>query len=567
MAKKKKSNWFSPLASLIKRPISWIAGKKQQTHAEHPQDKKPPIVSDPSLIDIKSKSLLSQRVNPVPDKTVLLNIPASHCDHENHDSVKGSKSPLIYGRAQIYDGTYNQESDIVIGFDFGTSSSKLVFRDSARQTAYAVPFGALSCEGNSYLIPTNIFVSADGKLSLSTGGHSYNNIKSHLINNYGQHIFTISNYSYAITAKELATAYMALVIRFARAWFLQHNEAIYRKTHIHWHINMGIPSKNYGDKSMVKTFRSIEMAAWRLSRYDTAITITELKKIFVEAEGHIETNGSNIDTTNDDSLWRHPEYVHTHPEVIMEVVGYVRSPLRTKGLHLLIDVGASTLDVATFIVHSKDGEDYYPLLATDVKSFGTMELHKRRIESLKNCLRQIIPYNPSSMDRLQQISDINPTSPLPDLSHYEMSLGTNELSKIDVIFFKECYAIVGEVIRNTLHHRDPHSNAWETGLPVFICGGGGRLSGYRKTIENLGYKISISRKNFKGFSIKNIPKPDQLDAPDLSRQEYDRLAVAYGLSFTSDEIGEVVRESQVSDVHKKDRTRNIDDIFVSKDMC
>jgi len=560
VTKKKKNNWFSPLASLIKKPISWISGKKQQTHAEHPPNKKQPIVSDPSLIDLKHKPLLSQQVKSVPDETPPLNIAASHYDHQDHDSVKGSKSPLIYGKAQIYDGTYNQESDIVIGFDFGTSSSKLVFRDSARQTAYAVPFGALSCEGNSYLIPTNIFVSAEGTLSLSTGGHSYNNIKSHLINNYGQHIFSISKYSHAITAKELATAYMALVIRFARAWFLQHNEAIYRKTHIHWHINMGIPSKNYDDMLMIKVFRSIEMAAWRLSRSKMAITITEVKKIFAEAERHIETNGANIDTKKNDSLWRHPDYAHTHPEVIMEVVGYVRSPLRTKGLHLLVDVGASTLDVATFIVHSKEGEDCYPLLKTDVKSYGTMELHKRRIESLKN-------NNPSSMERLQQISDINPTSPLPDLSYYEMPFGTNELSKIDDDFFKECYRIVGEVIRNTLLHRDPNSNAWKRGLPVFICGGGGRLSTYRKTIENLGSKISISRKNFKGFSIKNIPKPDQLDAPDLPLQEYDRLAVAYGLSFTSDEIGEVVRESQVSDVHKKDRTRNIDDIFVSKDMC
>jgi hypothetical protein len=45
----------------------------------------------------------------------------------------------------------------------------------------------------------------------------------------------------------------------------------------------------------------------------------------------------------------------------MEVAGYAHSPTRTKGLHLLVNVGATSMDTATFIIQSKDGENVFPL--------------------------------------------------------------------------------------------------------------------------------------------------------------------------------------------------------------
>ena len=98
----------------------------------------------------------------------------------------------------MHDGNVNAESDIVIGFDFGTSSSKIVIRDSGMQTAYAVPFGSLACSGNGYLIPTIIFISDNGELSLSAGEHSYANLKIHLMNNPEQCIFKATNTSQTI---------------------------------------------------------------------------------------------------------------------------------------------------------------------------------------------------------------------------------------------------------------------------------------------------------------------------------------------------------------------------------
>jgi hypothetical protein len=349
---------------------------------------------------------------------------------------------------------------------------------------------------------------------------------------------------------------MALVIRFARYWFLKHTAAIYKKTLIHWHINLGIPSKNYDDQRRRSTFQTIAMTAWRVSRIDEKITIAEVEKRLGEAVTHLATGGKDIDPDDYESLWLHPDFVNTHPEVIMEVVGYARSSLRTNGLHLIVDVGATTLDSATFIIHSQDNEEVVPLLETKVERYGTMMLHNRRIQTLTKCLQS----------SLQQVNSIDQTTPLPDSAHYEIHVGQKELSENDALFFRECSSKIGEVIRETKNRRDPNSSVWETGLPIFICGGGGRLQLYRKMLKKLGSSLDGST-DIKGFVIKEIPKPDQLEAPDLSHQEYDRLAVAHGLSYTSLEIGEIIPESKVSDIHKEDKTHNIEDRFVSKDIC
>lgn len=462
-------------------------------------------------------------------------------------------------KSQVHGGKPTRESDIVIGFDFGTSSSKLVIRDSGRQTAYAVPFGSLACPGNTYLVPTRIYLSNDGNLSLSTGEFCYTDLKIHLMENPERPVFEAMQISQPVTSSELAAGYMALVIRHARAWFLNHSQSIYTSTHIHWHINLGIPSKNYDDSAKRKTFQTTAMAAWRISMLDAATNILEVKKYLQEANNYAAIKESNLDQKYSESLWLHTDFVNAHPEVIMEVVGYVRSPLRTNGLHLLVDVGATTVDAATFVIHSRDGEDIYPLLETKVEKYGTMILHKRRIQAIKLSLEK----------SLREKNSIDPVKALPASADYAITAGENDIYESDKAFFQKFSVMVGEIVRDTRNARDPYSAAWGKGLPVFICGGGGRLPSYKNIIRERGLKIASGNADCNVFNIKEIPKPDQLYAPDLPYQEYDRLAVAYGLGFTSLEIGEVIPESKVSDIQRVERTRDIDieDLYVSKDMC
>lgn len=60
------------------------------------------------------------------------------------------------------------------------------------------------------------------------------------------------------------------------------------------------------------------------------------------------------------------------PEFVAQVAVYARSPQRQDGLHLLVDCGAGTLDIATFNVGRQPGtnEDIYPILQSEVAPLG-----------------------------------------------------------------------------------------------------------------------------------------------------------------------------------------------------
>ena len=75
------------------------------------------------------------------------------------------------------------------------------------------------------------------------------------------------------------------------------------------------------------------------------------------------------------------------------------------------------------------------------------------------------------------------------------------------------------------------------------------LDQYLGMLDTVGKKLSVF---FPGFILKEIPKPDQLYAPELPPHDYDRLAVAYGLSFSVNEIGEIIPESEVADISRRE---------------
>lgn len=507
----------------------------------------------------KKKAPVRLGLERVEDKTFVL---SSEFQQETSFISSGqqwAEAKAAVGRTQVHHGNYNAEVDIVMGFDFGTSSSKVIIRDSGRRTAYAFPFGSSSSSGNSYLVPTQLYISEDGTLGLSSGDHSCGNIKSRLMIRSNEAVFYSTRIAQSISVTEVAAGYMAQVIRFSRAWFLKHTEAIYKKTDIHWHINVGMPSRSYDNKEMRKLFHLIGMAAWRLSLLPSPITIIDVKEYLQEGRRYCDPSDKGATPIPDEvkTLWLHPDYVNVHPEVIMEVVGYARSPLRTDGLHLIVDVGATTLDAATFIIHEREGGDIFPILSTEVERLGTLMLHLNRVHALKVAMEK----------SLQKIAAINPLLPLPGLSHYGTDIRNEDVGSYDESFFSECCKTIGRTIKDTKYHRDPYSSVWGTELPVFICGGGGRLSSYRQMIREMGERCAHAWDLFRGFAIKKIPKPDNLETPDLSPDEYDRLAVAYGLSFTADEIGEVIAQSKISDVARQTIKVDPEDRFVSKDMC
>jgi hypothetical protein len=132
----------------------------------------------------------------------------------------------------------------------------------------------------------------------------------------------------------------------------------------------------------------------------------------------------------------------------------------------------------------------------------------------------------------------------------------------DVFFFRK--KVVAQV-RGQSYFR-----AWKDGLltqnqlhgvPTFYCGGGMRMNYY----DNLRHELcSMPNYSWLKADPHRIELPDNLEAPGLKRADYDRLSVAYGLSFL--EVGKITKSlpaPKLSTMPAWDWCSN----YVSKDHC
>jgi hypothetical protein len=64
-------------------------------------------------------------------------------------------------------------------------------------------------------------------------------------------------------------------------------------------------------------------------------------------------------------------------------------------------------------------------------------------------------------------------------------------------------------------------------------------------------RIERNRDHSRRIRFEKLPKPERLMAPYILDDGYDRLMVAYGLSFNALDIGVIIRDSEVEDVRRR----------------
>ncbi len=169
------------------------------------------------------------------------------------------------------------------------------------------------------------------------------------------------------------------------------------------------------------------------------------------------------------------------PEFVAQVQTYYQSPQLQKGVHALVDAGAATTDTSVFIVHSES--DKYPTLAKSVENLGVNFLNQHR---KKGCT--------------------------------------------DKKFTSKLQAQLNQVL-HTAYKRAPRNSEWDVKIPLMVCGGGARMSLYEKFYEQEFIHAVCKTHHGKKLQIHSLPALDQLDIPDISPKDHDRLSVAHGLSF------------------------------------
>jgi len=139
-----------------------------------------------------------------------------------------------------------------------------------------------------------------------------------------------------------------------------------------WQLNIGIPTLGYDDKKEIQLFRETAQKAWILSvKYDV-ISLVKVKELVSSPINLNDNYGISFDEIN------------VIPEIAAEVTGYAKSPECQNGLHVLIDIGASTLDIAGFVLgEDDDGRNKFSILNADLKWLGAYICHLERIKAVE----------------------------------------------------------------------------------------------------------------------------------------------------------------------------------------
>jgi len=380
------------------------------------------------------------------------------------------------------------------------------------------------------------------------------NLKTDFISNPDQILFK-SQKGESATSDKIAAAYIGLVLIEVRNWFFRENYRDYKHIKINWELNIGLSSRSYDDRELYKSMKLAALAGWNLSLCKKkTVTLVDFKKAFQTAQRQIQSN--LIDESKGEL---HPENVNPVPEIIAEVIGYAKSQMRHDGMYLLVDIGASTLDVSMFTLHQHDYEDNYTILYAEVGQMGAFKLHQHRVNESKSIIERRLG---------DLICTCDGISPIPEAGKY-LSPSEKEYKKFrerEWNFFCQCSILIRKVIGETKKHKNPFGDEWAGGLPVFICGGGSKMDFYKKTVSYAeeGLKNSIYRVD---LEEKKLPKPDNLETVDILSHDYHRFAVSYGLSFSEVDIGRIVPQRKVTDIMLPEPVeKDIDKWFVDKDM-
>lgn len=431
---------------------------------------------------------------------------------------------------------------ITIGFDLGTSCTKIVVRDpfGLDSPSYLVDFEEYGDPSIRYLLPSRLYLDKDGRARLGErqAESSISEIKVRLMHHAGE---PVPGHPDA-RPRDLAALYVACGLRYTRRWFRRTYADIYGQDHIEWQFNLGIPAASHDDQEVCATFEKVARVAWGLS-LEEGSTLERAKEAF-----HATEEGSFDPGIEDYN-------VNVVPEVAAQVAGYAQSSLRRPGLHMLVDVGAATLDVAGFILTDDEGEDRYSILTAAVHSLGAYQLEQERAEYLKQLGRTILEagaYEKWAHEMAQRCGD--PMRNVPsDMREYFPSSVRDRVEFSgdgipDQTFEKRCFKALYAVIDDLKQNRDPNSKKWKQGLPIFLTGGGQHIRVYRSALKRLNdwrdrfMKVSP-------FEVKTLPSLQNLDAPHLRENDAHRFSVAYGLSFPIDDIGTIRPPHEIPDLN------------------
>lgn len=468
--------------------------------------------------------------------------PAAGPQHQEHSSVNSQSR---------YKGSPRTERPIVdayIGLDFGTSCSKVVIRLPDQRRLFAVPFGQLGHPSNRYLSPSVIWCSPKRECLLqgSDGSTKIQNLKMALLAPNRHGAGPSEEMVGSFSAEVGSAAYLAELLKLIRSWFNATHGNTYGTDKIRWWCNIGVPAKPYSDYEVCQRFARVAHAAWKLQDIQVPLTVDLIESTLLE----FEDKQSIVDLSRD-------EIIQAVPEVLAAVGGYIKSGATKDGPHILMDVGAGTLDMCSFRIIDNRGDLTCIMLSTSIAPLGSISLERRRmkalIDSVEHCAKSDgFAFDPVKPIRLHPMDYLPTKDQLTEIHH--------SVSSAEIQFGEDCGAELQNIWKALRNKRDPN---YSGEIPFVLCGGGSRLPVYDHLVDSISLRMR-EQMTYGQLQRVNLRNPSNL-ASDLPEDQLHRYSVAVGLSYPTLELGKIIRPQDVPDIPAPPRP-DWGTSFVSKDQ-
>jgi hypothetical protein len=384
--------------------------------------------------------------------------------------------------------------EVVLGVDFGTTSTKIVARlpYEAGAPTFAVPAPVFArAEEHPYLWASRLWLAPDGMFSLCPLPHAAVAcaIKANLMASVPATVAVLTAMAAEANSEEVAAAFLALQLLQARGWLASERAALFKRQKVTWSYNFGFPAASLNDDMLRKRYECCTAAALALASARVPITLSTVRS----ALGAFASSAA---------LELEQAQAALVPEIAAAVSGFANSTRLDDGLYALVDVGGGTVDCCTFnLFKSGDGGARCPIFAANVQMLG--------VEPWSVCQHD----SPLAKEFRQQLN--------------EQQWG---------------------VIWRTKKERYQTSERWISGLPLFFVGGGIESSLHRDSTHGLNDWLRKFNSKGGGVRITPLPPPEGLDHGLCDAALVHRLAVAIGLSLPVTDIPDVELPGAIEDV-------------------
>lgn len=437
----------------------------------------------------------------------------------------------------------NDFEQIQFGFDFGTSSVKVIARLDSDNSLIPIYFR----EGPSGLVlPSRLFI-VDGYACLDVPPLNTEHLEFHDLK------LPLLEESPDLESLVRASLFISLVIRRVRAYIFDKHKRLLSKKQIFWLINFGVPASFQDEKKLQNRFQDIfDCAAYLAVQPSTLLSMSAARSAWIGRnweQQHYQDSNMTL--------------VQLVPEIAAQIYAIMRSEQWDSSVRLftVIDIGAGTVDIGVVSVNGTVDDIRLSFFYSAVANRGVAILNRHRIDAILSTANALTAEQFTYFDSIKRNTAIDKRLPSTWRDYIPGSKTVSGCFTPDDDFVKQFLEDV-MLSRSSVINAGNFGPLYWKNHRVILCGGGRNEPLYSKSLDRMS---NVSSSNI-SFDVRIPSRSREVESAGISQSAYERISVAYGLSFSFDLYPTLTLANDIPAFSGREKPPSFENKFVGKDF-